>query len=59
MRKFNIGLGKSGDQVNIFLITPQKHLLWVSSRSLAEALLMSTPNICFCGEMRKISILMD
>ena len=28
-----IGLDKSGYQVNIFLISPQKHMLWVFIRS--------------------------
>ena len=28
-----IGLDKSGYQVNIFLISPQKHMLWVLIRS--------------------------
>ena len=51
-----IGLDKGGYPVNIFLISPRKHMLWVL---IAEALLMSTHNICFCGEIRKISILLD
>ena len=41
----------------IFLISSQKHMLWVfirSTRRLGEALLMSTHNICFCREIRKI-----
>ena len=50
-----IDLDKSGYQVNIFLISPQKHMLWV----LDEALLMSIHNIRFHGEMRRISILFD
>ena len=41
-----IGLDKGEYQVNSFLITRQKHMLWVLIRS--EALLMSTHNICFC-----------
>ena len=49
-----IGLDKGGYPVNIFLISPGKHMLWV----LSEALLMSTHNICFRGEIRKISILL-
>ena len=35
---------------DIFLITPQKHMFLVS----LEALLMSTHNMCFCGEIRKL-----
>ena len=54
----NIGLDKSGYQVNIFRITPRKHVLWVLIRS-PEALLMSSHNIWFHGEIRKISILLD
>ena len=74
-----IGLDKIGYQVNIFLISPQKHMLWVliccgylleapsrflyenmlwvliRSTDLDEALLMSTHNRCFCGEIRKNS----
>ena len=50
-----IDLDKSGYQVNIFLISLLKHIL----KRLAEALLMSTHNICFRGEIRKISIHLD
>ena len=32
----------------------QKHMLWVIIR---KTLLMSTHNECFCGEIRKLSIL--
>ena len=39
----HIGLDKSGYQVNIFLISPQKHMLLV----LTEALLMSTTTNVF------------
>ena len=46
-----------GYKANIFLISPRKHILWVLIRS-ALALLMSTHNICFCGEIRKISVLL-
>ena len=49
-----IGLDKSGYQVNIFLISPEKH-----RKHLTEAFLMSTNNICFSGKIRKISILLD
>ena len=42
-----IGLDKSGNLVNIFLISPLKHML---PR-------MSIHNICFLGEIRKKSIL--
>ena len=45
-----IALDKSGYQVNIF---SQKHV------EGTEALLMSTHNISFCGEIRKISVLLD
>ena len=38
-----------------FFLFPQKHILWYSLE--AKALLMSTNNICFCGEIRKMSIL--
>ena len=31
--KVNIGLDKSGFQINILLISPQKHMLWVLIRS--------------------------
>ena len=41
-------VGKRMYPVNIFLFSPQKHM--------PEALLMSIHNICFCGEIRKISI---
>ena len=41
--QISIGLDKSGYQVNSFLISQYKHMLWV----LIEALLMSTHNICF------------
>ena len=79
-----IGLDKSGYQVNSFLISQRKHVLWVLIRSAsldeniccgyslevpqqgasneypqhmfssAEALLMSTHNLCFHREVRKI-----
>ena len=52
-----IGLDKGGHLVNIFLLSPRKYMLWVLIRS--EALLMSTHNICFRGEIRKKSILFD
>ena len=58
-----IGLIKEGYPVNIFLISPRKHMLWVLIRSASlvggTTLLMSTHNICFRGEIRKISILLD
>ena len=53
---------------NIFLSSPQKHKLWVLIRSVLEdfyftqqkclgkALLISTTNICFHREIRKISV---
>ena len=39
---------------DIFLTSPRKHMLWYSLKVLGEALLMSTHNICFRGEIRKI-----
>ena len=59
---YNIDLDKGGYLVNIFLIIARKHMLWVLIRSasgLGEALLMSTHNICFRAEIRKISIPLD
>ena len=83
----SIGLDKSGYQVNTFLISRRKHMLWVLIRSASaenlhcgyslevpqrgasneypqhmfssrnEALLMSTHNICFRREIRKIQLL--
>ena len=41
--RFNITSDKQGTHFNSFLISPQKHMLW--------ALLTSTHNICFCGEI--------
>ena len=41
----NISLDKSGYQISIFLISPQKHMLLVLIRSTS---------ISFCGEIRKI-----
>ena len=43
----DIGLDKNGYQVNSFLISRRKHMLWVLIR-------MSTHNICFRREIRKI-----
>ena len=40
-----------------FHITPQKHMLWYSMS--CWALLMSTYNLCFCEEIRKLSILFE
>ena len=51
----NIDQDKNGYQVNIFLMSPPKHMLWRPTK----ALLMSTNNICFCGDIRKISVLSD
>ena len=50
---------KKNIQINIFLISLQKHILWVLIRSTSEreVLLMSTHNICFHGEIRKLPIL--
>ena len=43
-----MGPDKSGYQVNIFLIFPQKHMLWVLIRS-------ASLNNCLLEEIRKIS----
>ena len=40
--------------IDIFLISPWKRVLWVLISSLGKALLMSTHNICFHREIRKI-----
>ena len=41
------------ERIDIFFLFPhEKQMLWVLIRS-AEALLMSTNNICFRGEIRK------
>ena len=45
---------KMGYQVNIFLISPRKHKLWVFIRSASFRALMSTHNVCFCGGIRRI-----
>ena len=50
--------GNRGYQENIFIISPWKHMLWeygYSVEGLIEGLLMSTHNICFCGEIGKVS----
>ena len=39
---------------SIFLISPRKHMLCYSLEAPAKALLMSTHNIYFHGEIRKI-----
>ena len=60
-----IGVDKSGYRVNIFLIPPQKNICcgyslevpWQGTsneKCLGKALLMSTHNMCFCREIRKI-----
>ena len=41
--------------VIIFLISPGKHVVGTYQKRLMEALLMSTHNIYFHGEIRKIS----
>ena len=53
----NIDLDKRGNQVNVFLIYPQKrgYSLEVPHRGASDVY----HNICFCGEIRKISILLD
>ena len=45
LSNFYIGLDKSGYQVSIFLISPQKHMLWV--------LLMSTTMYVFMEKKEK------
>ena len=35
--KWGIGLDKRGYQVNIFLVSPQKHMLWVLIRSASSS----------------------
>ena len=54
-RIFCICLDKSGYQVSIFLFCPRKHMLWVLIRSAS----VINHNIYFCGQIRKISILLD
>ena len=54
---FLIGLDKGGYPVYIFLISPRKHMLWVLIRSAQRGTSNEYHNICFCGEMIKISIL--
>ena len=51
-----IATDKSGYPYDTFLISPQKYMLWGFIRN-AEAFLMNPHNICFCWEIRKISIL--
>ena len=41
----------------IFLISPLKHVVGTHQKCLSKALLMSTHNICFHGEIRKTSVL--
>ena len=40
----------------IFLLILHENMLWVTQKPLAKALLMSTHNICFCREIKKIFI---
>ena len=54
LMKTAIATDKRGYQHIIFLISRRKHMLWVLIRS-ASVLLMSTHNICFRREIRKIS----
>ena len=69
-----IGLDKGGYLVNIFLISPRKHMLWysleapLSHENICCGYSLEAPqqgtsneyhNICFRGEIRKISILLD
>ena len=50
-----IATDKRGYPYNIFLISWRKHMLWVLIRSALPRHLMSTHNICFHWEIRKIS----
>ena len=54
-----IGLDKRGYQANIFLISPQKHMLWYSLEVPRRGASNEYHNICFRGEIRRISILLD
>ena len=45
---------KSGYSDHNFLISPQKHIVGTHQKCLSETLLMSTHNICFSGEIRKV-----
>ena len=48
---------KRGYPQNIFRISPRKHIVGTHQKGLLEALLMSTHNMCFCGEIRNISVI--
>ena len=48
-----IGLDNSGNQVNIFLISPQKHVIGTHWKYLSEALVMSTCKIYFMEKEEK------
>ena len=52
-RGYPIGLDKGRYRRNVFLISPRKHVLGSHLKHLSEALIMSTHNICCCGEIRK------
>ena len=39
--------------LTFFCISPQKHILWCSLEDLDDALLMSSHNLCFHGEIKK------
>ena len=39
----------------IFLRHPENYTFWVLKMHLSEVLLMSTHNICFCGEIEKFN----
>ena len=41
-------------RIDIFLISPQKHVVGTHQKCLGEALLLSTHNICFHEEILKI-----
>ena len=44
--------------ITVVMWESTKYFLWLPSNvSFGEALLVSTQNICFCGEIRKISVL--
>ena len=54
MTRVNIPSDRKGYKVNVFLISPQKHMLRVD-KYLGKALLMSVTT-CFCGEIKKKNI---
>ena len=52
---FVIAADKRGCQESIFLISPQKRILWYSLEVPQQGTSNEYYNICFCGEIRKIS----